>query len=727
MTKPDEGATKESLLLETSFRKGVDVPPPAAKTKILIVDDLPEKFLVFEAILEELGQTLVYASSGAEALKLVLRDEFAVILLDVNMPGMDGFEAASLIRSRRRSASTPIIFLTAFADEMRIAQGYASGAVDYIPTPVVPEILRAKVKVFVELFQMRCQAALQAEEHAKKLVAEEAARRFAFLAGAGDSLNRSLDFETTLQTFVEISIPYLADLTVVRVHQDVQPDQITACAWQGSHGPKHFHRKGCGDWMDDALASAQPSAQFSNGLPTAVRIETAPIDLDNAPVLAGGSLLVLPISARGRDLGLIALARSAQRPAFQESDVTLALDVANRGAAALENALLVQTIRETDRRKDEFLATLAHELRNPLAPVRNAVEILNRLDLQDQRIERCRTIIDRQVRQLTRLVDDLLDVSRINSGKIELRKERVDVATIVERAVEISRTAIESAGHELSVRLPDTPLVLEVDPIRIAQVIANLLNNAAKYTAHGGRIELIASGDESTASISVVDNGVGIPPGMLGDIFSMFTQVENSLDRAQGGLGVGLSLSRRLVELHNGSVSAHSEGPGLGSRFIVQLPLTTQSAEPMDRAKPADSTAPTAEPLRILVVDDNRDSAVSLGLLLESAGHVVRVTFDGASALADAERFKPTVIFLDIGMPEMNGMEVARRLRNDSANRETLLVALTGWGQDDDRRRTAQAGFDFHCVKPLDLEELSTVVDRARKRELTESHETIVK
>jgi signal transduction histidine kinase/DNA-binding response OmpR family regulator len=727
MTKPNEGTTAATSPLETSFRKGVDVPPPATKTRILIVDDLPEKFLVFEAILEELGQTLVYASSGAEALKLVLRDEFAVILLDVNMPGMDGFEAASLIRSRRRSASTPIIFLTAFADEMRIAQGYASGAVDYIPTPVVPEILRAKVKVFVELFQMRCQAALQAEEHAKKLVAEEAARRFAFLAGAGDSLNRSLDFETTLQTFVEISIPYLADLTVVRVDQEVHPEQITACAWQGAHGPKQFHRKGCGDWMDDALASARPSRHFSNGLPAAVRIETVPVDLDDAPELAGGSLLVLPISARGRDLGMIALARSARRPAFHESDVTLAQDVANRGAAALENALLVQTIRETDRRKDEFLATLAHELRNPLAPVRNAVEILNRLDLQDQRIERCRTIIDRQVKQLTRLVDDLLDVSRINSGKIELRKERVNVATIIDRAVEISRTAIESAGHELSVTLPERPLVLEVDPIRIAQVIANLLNNAAKYTAHGGRIQLIASGDESTASISVVDNGVGIPPGMLSDIFSMFTQVENSLDRAQGGLGVGLSLSKRLVELHGGNVSAHSEGLGLGSEFIIKLPLTTQAPTPMEPAKCADSTTPTAEPLRILVVDDNRDSAVSLGLLLEGAGHVVRVTFDGASAIALAERFKPTVVFLDIGMPEMNGMEVARRLRQDSANRETLLVALTGWGQDDDRRRTAQAGFDFHCVKPLDLDELSNVLDKARNLELAESRETFVK
>jgi len=325
---------------------------------------------------------------------------------------------------------------------------------------------------------------------------------------------------------------------------------------------------------------------------------------------------------------------------------------------------------------------------------------------------------------LTRLVDDLLDVSRINSGKIELRKERVDVASIVERAVEISRTAIESAGHELFVTLPEAPLLLEVDPIRIAQVIANLLNNAAKYTASGGRIQLKALKEGAAVSISIIDNGVGIPPGMLSDIFGMFTQVENSLDRSQGGLGVGLSLSRRLVELHGGSVSAQSEGLGAGSEFIVKLPLTTSSTSPAKSMEDATPAIPIERPLRVLVVDDNKDSAVSLGLLLEGAGHDVQVAFDGPSAIAVVDRFKPAVIFLDIGMPEMNGIEVARRLRQNNVCHDSLFVALTGWGQDDDRRRTAQAGFDFHCVKPLDLDELSKVIERARTMELSGTQET---
>jgi signal transduction histidine kinase/CheY-like chemotaxis protein len=533
----------------------------ALKTKILVVDDLPEKFLAYEAILEELGQTLVYASSGAEALKLVLRDDFAVILLDVNMPEMDGFEAASLIRRRRKSATTPIIFLTAFADEMRIAQGYASGAVDYIPTPVVPEILRAKVRVFVELFQMRQQAALQAEEHAKKLAAEEAARRFAFLAGAGDRLNRSLDLDATLKTFVELAVPYLADFTSVRIDDGSPP--VRVCAWQDSNGRLGFERNAeC-----ERVCSDPPS------LGSISSIEGCPAAPSGAPPLAGGSILSLAVASRGRTLGLMTLARTSRRPAFSEGELTLAQDIANRGSVALENALLVQTIRETDRRKDEFIATLAHELRNPLAPVRNAVEILHRVEITDPKIKKTRDIIDRQVRQLTRLVDDLLDVSRINSGKIELRRERVDVASIVERAVEVSRSAIDSAGHDLAVRLPDEPLWLDVDPVRIAQVVANLLNNAAKYTEPRGRILLAVECGGNEAAISIRDNGLGIPEKMLGDIFNMFTQVENSIERSQGGLGVGLSLARRLVELHRGTLTASSEGPGKGSEFVVRLPL----------------------------------------------------------------------------------------------------------------------------------------------------------
>jgi len=705
MTNDSEGGVPPASVRAEHSSRGAEVKPSALTTKILVVDDLPEKFLAYEAILEDLGQTLVYAASGAEALKLVLRDDFAVILLDVNMPEMDGFEAASLIRRRKKSATTPIIFLTAFADEMRIAQGYASGAVDYIPTPVVPEILRAKVRVFVELFQMRQQAALQAEEHAKKLAAEEAARRFAFLAGAGDRLNRSLDFDTTLKTFVELVIPYLADLSFVRV-DEAGSDSSTACAWNESGGRNGFERNVDSGWVD-ALA-------YDFGRPVAIASDAStPV---GALTLAGGSLVALPIASRGRSLGVLALAREADRPAFQESDVSLAQDIVNRGAVALENALLVQKIRETDRRKDEFIATLAHELRNPLAPVRNAVEILRRVDLSDVRILKARDIIDRQVRQLTRLVEDLLDVSRINSGKVELRRERVEAATIVERAVEISRAVIEAGRHDLAVNLPTAPLTMDVDPVRIAQVVANILNNAAKYTQPGGRIELSASRDGGEAVITVRDNGMGIPRKMLKEIFDMFTQVESALDRSQGGLGVGLSLTRKLVELHGGSVTAHSEGLGKGSEFVVRLPLT------IDRPDRAPIGAPSAvadavdrDSLRILIVDDNRDSAESLAFLLQMDGRDVRTAFDGRSALALAEELRPNAVFLDIGMPEMNGYEVANRLRSNPALRDAVLIALTGWGQDEDRRRTAEAGFHFHCVKPIVMDELEAVLAQARR------------
>lgn len=706
----DRGAASPLVQSEPSTASNVG-GPSALRTKILIVDDLPEKFLAFEAILEDLGQSLVYAASGAEALKLVLRDDFAVILLDVNMPGMDGFEAASLIRRRRKSASTPIIFLTAFADEIRIAQGYASGAVDYISTPVVPEILRAKVRVFVELFQMRQQAALQAEEHAKKLAAEEAARRFAFLAGAGDRLNRSLDFDTTLRTFVDIAIPYLADLAFVRV-DGLEAAPLTACAWRDSNGRSGFERNVDAGWVDDL------AHEFGNPVELAS-------DAGNpiaAMMLTGGSLVRLPIATRGRSLGVLALIRESVRPSFQESDVSLAQDIANRGAAAFENSLLVQKIRETDRRKDEFIATLAHELRNPLAPVRNVVEILRRIDIVDPKILKARDIIDRQVRQLTRLVDDLLDVSRINSGKVELRREKVDAASIIERAVEISRSVIDAGKHDLVVNPPSEALSLDADPVRIAQVAANLLNNAAKYTAPGGRIEISASRDGAEAVISVRDNGMGVPPKMLNDIFDMFTQVESALDRSQGGLGVGLSLTRKLVELHGGTVTAFSEGLGKGSEFVIRLPLNIQQPElrsdggTTSRIDPLDRDS-----LRILIVDDNRDSAESLSYLVQQEGREVRTAYDGPTALQIAEEMRPNAVFLDIGMPKMNGYKVAGRLRGNPTTKDAVLIALTGWGQDEDRRRTAEAGFQFHCVKPISMEDLEAVLDAAARSSVQQS------
>ncbi|HYG63443.1 MAG TPA: ATP-binding protein [Thermoanaerobaculia bacterium] len=366
---------------------------------------------------------------------------------------------------------------------------------------------------------------------------------------------------------------------------------------------------------------------------------------------------------------------------------------------------LEEALREADRRKDEFLATLAHELRNPLAPIRNAVHLARVKGPPDPNLRWAQEVIERQVQQLTRLVDDLLDVSRITRGKIDLRRERVELSAVIERAMETSRPLIEAAGHRLTVIFPERRLLLDADPTRVSQVLSNLLNNAAKYTSDGGHIELIAGQEGEEAVIRVRDDGIGIPKEMLGLIFEMFTQVDTSLERAQGGLGIGLTIARRLVEMHGGTLEAASEGPGRGSELTVRLPLAPAETAGPDLLED-EGAAKAGAARRILVVDDNLDSAESLGMLLQIMGHDVRVAHDGLRALEVAAEHRPEVVLLDIGMPGMNGYDVARRLREWDATRSSLLVAMTGWGQDEDRRRSKEAGFDHHLVKPLDPKSL---------------------
>jgi two-component system CheB/CheR fusion protein len=361
-------------------------------------------------------------------------------------------------------------------------------------------------------------------------------------------------------------------------------------------------------------------------------------------------------------------------------------------------------LQEMDRRKDEFLATLAHELRNPLAPIRNSLQFL-RLSHGDQEAsEQAAEIIDRQVNHLVRLVDDLLEVSRITRGKIELRKEPVDISSVVSSAIETSRPLIEAARHRLDVSLPSQPLMLEADAVRVSQVISNLLNNAAKYTEPGGQIRLAARADAGDVVISVSDTGIGIPPEMLPKVFDMFTQVDRSLTRSQGGLGIGLTLSRSLVEMHGGRIEARSAGAGRGSEFIVRLPRARPQRAPDDvedlECGSNNGSKPTGR--RILVVDDNIDSAESLGLWLNLMGHEVRLVHEGLASVEAARAFKPQVVVLDIGLPDIDGYEVAHRLREDPAFSRVLLIALTGYGQDEDRQRCLDAGFDEHLIKPVD-------------------------
>jgi signal transduction histidine kinase/CheY-like chemotaxis protein len=383
--------------------------------------------------------------------------------------------------------------------------------------------------------------------------------------------------------------------------------------------------------------------------------------------------------------------------------VGISLDIT--GAVHAEEAL-----KEADRRKDEFLATLAHELRNPLAPISNAVQLMRHPDGRRQS-DRVVEMVGRQVKQMARLVDDLLEVSRIARGKIDLKLERVPFAEIVHSAVETSQPMIERASHQLAVALPDEPLVLEADRVRLTQVFANLLNNAAKYTDTGGRIWFDARREDGQVVASVRDTGIGIPADALPFVFDMFAQAHRSAGRGQGGLGIGLTMVRSLVEMHHGTVEARSAGPDQGSEFIVRLPLAPEEVARADAPQPGQ--ARPAAPFhgqRILVVDDNRDAADTLGLLLEADGAEVRVVYDGRAALAMAESFEPTSVLLDIGMPGMDGYEVARRLRQDERFAGVRIAALTGWGQDADRRQTRNRGFSHHLTKPVSIEELHRIL-----------------
>ncbi len=573
------------------------------KVNILLVDDQPARLLTYQTILEQLGQNLVCASSGLEALEKLMKDEFAVVLLDVSMPDMDGFEAASLIHEHPRFEKTPIIFVTGVhVTELDRLKGYKLGAVDYVSIPVVPEILRSKVSVLVELYTKR----RELREANRSL--EEANKRLA-------AANTNLQAEKTREL-------QALNLTLQRANSE--------------------------------LESANRSLQSE--VAERVRIERA--------------------------------------------------------------------LKEADRHKDEFLAMLAHELRNPLAPIYNAVQLMRRRPMADPQLIWSRDLIERQLAHLSRLVDDLLDVSRITRGKINLNKERTEISALVGRAVETTQPLITERDHELTIDVIDEGLAVIGDPTRLTQALGNILSNAAKYTERGGRIVVSARRDGPEVDIRVVDNGEGIPGDLLPDIFNLFTQLDRTSGHAQGGLGIGLALVRRLVEMHGGSVTASSEGAGKGSEFRIRLPLDTQTAPASvapgavrgsvastDQVQSIDVSGDRVK-RRILLADDNNDALESLATLLQLGGHDVVTASNGALALECAERHRPEVMLLDIGMPLVDGYEVARRIRVQPWGQQITLVALTGWGQDSDRRRSREAGFDSHLVKPLDIDKLTELLER---------------
>jgi PAS domain S-box-containing protein len=393
---------------------------------------------------------------------------------------------------------------------------------------------------------------------------------------------------------------------------------------------------------------------------------------------------------------------------------------ARENAAALgeANAALKASgkrLNEMDRRKDEFLATLAHELRNPLAPLRNGLQLLKLAKDDPALIERTRNMMDLQLAQMVRLIDDLLDVSRINNDRLDLNKEVTSLDKIIRQAVETSQPLLDALQHNLSIDLPRHEVVLEADVVRLTQVFANLLNNAAKYTPRGGTISIEGRHQGRDMSVSITDNGIGIPKEMLPKVFDMFVQVDKSLERAQGGLGIGLSLVKRLVELHGGTVEGQSKGLGAGSKFVVRLPAALDS-EAVDSSTLEATTPEQSNVRRILVADDNEDAAMSLALILSMLGHETRTARNGLEALDIAEQFQPDVVLLDIGMPKLNGYETARRLRAKPDGDELLLVALTGWGQESDRLRSTDAGFDSHLIKPVDVAKIQQLLTEKRGR-----------
>ena len=408
---------------------------------------------------------------------------------------------------------------------------------------------------------------------------------------------------------------------------------------------------------------------------------------------------------------LVSALRTAVRARRRQYEVrNTLLELTNAHAALHAQS---ERLRDSDRRKDEFLATLAHELRNPLAPIRNALQIIQIAGNNGPAVEQARAMMERQLGQMVRLIDDLLDVSRISRGKFELRKERIELAAAIKSAIDTAQPLIDAAGHQLTVSGSARPVYLDADPVRLAQVFSNLLNNAAKYMERGGKIWLTVTPADGEVVVSVRDTGIGIPADALPGIFDMFSQVDHSLEKAQGGLGIGLMLVKQLLEMHGGRIEAKSEGSGKGSEFIAHLPVVNV-VPPRQTANTADEPRARTLACRILVADDNRDAAESMSTVLRLMGNEVRTVHDGLQAVEEAAAFRPDLVLLDIGMPRLNGYDAARRIRAERWGKSTLIVAMTGWGQDEDKRRASEAGFDRHFTKPVDPGDIEKLIAALR-------------
>jgi PAS domain S-box-containing protein len=801
---------------------------PGSRPRILLADDNTDMRDYICRLLAHQFDVLAVAD-GVAACDAALASPPDLVISDVMMPGLDGFGLIKALRDDSRTATVPVILLSARAGEEARVEGLQAGADDYLIKPFSARELVARVEARLELAKLRRQGEKLWREMAEELHRSEqrfrdlsdampqivwttgpdgeinysnrrwfeysgaasgvgndnwraivhpddgaaAQKRWSectrtgepfecelrlfdrrtggyhwhlirtvpvrdgsgkiahwygtatdideqkratdsarFVAEASAELATLVDYESTLQKVAKLAVPYFADWCGVDVleeggklrqlavaHQD--PSQVDlAHEFVRRYPPDLNLENGIGGVLRSGKPRIVPEIT-DEMLVKGARDET---HLEMIRRLGLRSYICVPVIVSGKALGAITFATAESGRTYVPSDLTLAEDLVHRAAIAIENARLYRALKEADRKKDEFLAVLAHELRNPLAPLSNALQVM-RLAGVSGPAEQVRDMMIRQVQQMTRLVDDLLDVSRITRGKFALRKERLDLADVIMSALETSRPLIEAAMHQLTVTPPRGPLFVEGDKTRLAQVLANLLTNAAKYTPEGGHIRLIVEKDKDSAVIRVRDDGLGIPPDMLPRIFDMFTQVDHNVGRAQGGLGIGLTIVRNLVEMHGGKVEAHSAGAGRGSEFVVRLPLAADQpvSSSTTEGNPTVQAAERMPQHRVLIVDDNVDSVNSLALMLRLQGYEVRTAHNGGTALQTAADFNPEVVLLDIGMPDMDGYEVARRMRKLPALQNAVLIAQTGWGQEHDRRRSAEAGFNHHFTKPIDL------------------------
>ena len=633
----------------TPVVEGDSEPTPAddARPLVLIADDNADMRQYLARLLAGRYGTEV-AADGEMALAAVRRRVPDLILTDVMMPRLDGFGLLQRLRQDPETRHVPVIMLSARAGEESRVVGMEAGADDYLVKPFSARELLARVSGHLQMARLR-------RETSEAL--EESHGRFEALLNAAPIGVYLVDADLRIVQVNPKALPMFGDIENL-IGSDL--DEVTRQIWPKPYADEIIAR------FRDTLATGQP-----HFVPE--RIEER---LDRKVM-----------EYYEWQIHRIALPDGRHGVVCYFSDIS-------------RHVMARQALAEADRRKNEFMAVLAHELRNPLAPLRSALQVMKLAEDDPATVTESRLMMERQLSLLVRLIDDLLDMSRISRGKVELRRERIAISDAVRLAVETSRPEIEARGHEFTVEMPSDRIGLDADVNRLAQVFSNLLNNAAKYTEPGGRVTLTVQRHGAEAVVKVRDTGIGIPPEMLPKVFDIFTQVDRTIEAAQGGLGIGLSLVRGLVEMHGGTVEARSEGPGRGSEFTVRLPV--RSLEAQKARGDWGSASARIPPRRVLIVDDNRDAAISLAAMLTFMGNETRTAHDGFEALDAAAAFRPDLVMLDIGMPRLSGYDTARRIREQPWGRTMVLVALTGWGQEEDRRKSKDAGFDSHLVKPIE-------------------------